>query len=303
MIETRGVALFAYNTDQIDYAKLALLAARYVKRHMKNNNVCLITDQGTWDYLVDSRSAERADAAFDDVVISPVQHTSNKRVHYDSPWTKFVSEFKNSNKHQVIDYTPYDKTLLIDIDYIVQNGSLDYIFDTDAEVALFHDSEDLVGRPPASTETWLKPTGIPMLWSTVVYFDKHSATSRMFFDMWAHVYESYDFYKFLYGFSGNMYRTDFAVSIAAHLMNGMGAGELIDDFNGKLINMSQRDDIAKVNELDDWVYLVNNRLENWKDTTTRIKQENVHVMNKRSLERFYSYLSRQLDIEDGIIEE
>ncbi len=303
MAETRGVALFAYNTDQIDYAKLALLAARYVKRHMKNNNICLVTDQGTWDYLVDSRSAERSDVAFDDVVISPVVHTANKRIHYDSPWTKFVSEFKNSNKHQIINYTPYDKTLLIDIDYIVQNNSLDYLFDTDSEVALFHNSEDLAGFPPAITETWLKPTGIPMLWSTVVYFDKHNDISRMFFDMWAHVHDNYDFYKFLYGFSGNMYRTDFAVSIAAHLMNGMGDGELVTDIYGKLINMSQRDDITKVNAIDDWVYLLNDRMENWKDSVTRIKGENVHVMNKRALERFYNYISHELDIEDGIAEE
>jgi hypothetical protein len=212
-----------------------------------------------------------------------------------------VSEFKNSNKHQVAEYTPYDKTLLIDVDYIIQNNDLDYVFDTDTEVALFHNAESLHGLPPADTERWLNLAGIPMKWSTVIYFDKHQELSKLFFETWAHIAANYDFYKFLYGFSSNMYRTDFCVSIASHILNGMGEGELIADFPSNLINMNQRDDIAKINAIDDWVFLINDRAENWKDTTTRIKSENIHVMNKRSLDRFYAYLNQAFDKENGII--
>ena len=294
--ETTGVCFFAYNTEQIDYGRLTLLAAQYVKRHMWHSNVTLITDDGTWGWLTQSNPKEIVDAAIDNVVITNVEHDTNQRVHYDSPWTKFNSEFRNSNKHEVFKYTPYDRTLLLDIDFIVQNNSLDYVFESDEELVMYHDAINLRNLDPAQAEQNLKPYGIPMLWSTVVYFDKSSELAQLFFDTWAHVKENYDFYKFLYGFPGNMYRTDYCVSIAAHILNGMGPGELVSNFaDERMIYMSQRDDIVKVNDVDEWLFLVNNRKENWKDTITRVNGENMHIMNKRALERHYDTLTRMLN--------
>jgi hypothetical protein len=289
---TTGVAFFAYNNSKIDYSKLATLAALYVKRHMANNTTCLITDEGTWEWMTDTVKDIRLDDAFDEVVLTDVVHPTNIRSNYDSPWTQFKSEFKNSNKHRVLEYTPFDQTLLLDIDYIVQNNSLDNLFNTDASVALFHDAESLAGLRPGPNEQRLHELGIPMLWSTAVYFDRNNKLTKMFFDLWAHIADNYDYYQFLYGFPGTLYRTDYCVSIAAHIMNGMTDGDIIEAIPGKMINMSQKDDIAKINSIDDWVYLVNNRMENWKDSVTRIKGENVHVMNKRALGRHYPYLTK-----------
>jgi len=44
-----GVTFFAYNNEQIDYIKLAVLAASAVKKHMKNNQTCLITNKSSLD--------------------------------------------------------------------------------------------------------------------------------------------------------------------------------------------------------------------------------------------------------------
>jgi hypothetical protein len=287
---TTGVAFFAYNNGSVDYAKLSVVAALYVKRHMQHNSTCLITDEWTWDWLVEKCGSDVTDVAFDELVIDNVEHPSNIKSNYDSPWTKFKSEFKNSNKHKVIEYTPFDRTLLLDIDFIIQNNDLDYVFETDASVALFHDAESIIGLPPGPKEQRLYEHGIPMLWSTAVYFNKHDADAELFFEIWEHVSENYDFYKFLYGFPGTLFRTDYCVSIAAHIMNGMGNGDVISKLPGKMINMSQKDDIAKINSLDDWVYLVNDKLENWKDSLARVTGENVHVMNKRALERHYPHI-------------
>jgi len=294
MTETTGVAFFAYNTEQIDYLKLATVAGRYVKRHMPNREVCLITNTGTWDWFRRSPFSQY-EHAFDDIVLIEPSERWNERTHYDSPYYKFVSEFKNGNKHRVIDYTPYDRTLLIDIDYVIQNSSLDYVFDTDSAVTLFHRAESLDRQPPPHSHQELNSLGIPQLWSTAVYFDKNSSTSQMFFDIWGHVADNYDFYRFLYGFTGSMYRTDYAVSIATHIMNGMGQGELIEDFPMPLINMGQKDNIVKINGADEWVYLINDREQNWEDTPTLIKGENVHVMNKRAIERNFDDIMEALD--------
>lgn len=293
---TTGICFFAYNTEQIDYSKLALLAARYVKRYMKHNDVTLITDTGTVSWMKKNHSQEVIDAAIDNFVITDVQHSDNVRVHYDSPWTKFKSQFKNSNKHEVINLTPYDRTILMDIDYIVQNNNLDSVFETDEAIVMYHEAVSLSNQEPAGLDQSLKPYGIPMLWSTVVYFDKHNPLTTLFFDTWAHVKDNYDFYKFLYGFPGNMYRTDYCVSIAAHILNGMGPGSVIGQFDDKrMIYMSQKDEIAKVNAVDEWVYLVNNQKEHWKDTLTLVERENVHVMNKRALDRQSGKLMEMLN--------
>lgn len=298
MASTHGVAFFAFNTNQIDYIRLAILAARYVKRHMPTQQLCIITDVPTYDWHISISGEELISEVFDDIVLVDTDKSVNKREHYDSPWTKFISDFKNSNKHKVIEYTPYDKTLLLDIDYIIQNNNLEYVFDTDDAVTLYHEAEGIDGYAPALPQTYLSEAGIPMLWSTVVYFDKHNELTKLFFDVWAHVADHYDFYQFLYRFPEGMYRTDFCVSIAVHILNGMGAGELIESFPGKMINMSQFDDIGKINAIDDWVYVINNHKENWKDSLTRVCGENVHVMNKRALDRAHNTIVEMMEEED-----
>jgi hypothetical protein len=292
---TAGIVFFAYNTDHIDYLKLAVLAARYVKRNMADRKICLITDKGSWEWFSNSPFGKQADGLFDDLVLLEPATTENKRHHRDSPYSTFISDFKNGNKHLVFNYTPYDRTLLLDIDYIVQNNSLDYVFQSDDAVTLFHDAESLVGKPPHAAQRHLDEQGIPMLWSTAVYFDKTNPTTKLFFDMWSHVRDNYDFYQFLYGFPGTMFRTDFCVSIAVHLLNGMGIGDVIGDFPAPMINMSQLDDIAKINEVNEWVYSVTDQTETWKTSLTSIKNENVHVMNKRALDRHFDAIIIELD--------
>jgi len=293
--ETTGVVFFAYNTEQINYLKLATLAAHYVRRHMPEQSICVITDSASWEWFSSTADGGRADQVFDDVVLTTASNRPNKRVHYDSPYTKFVSAFKNGNKHRVFEFSPYDRTLLLDTDYIVQNADLEYVFDTESSVTLFHGAETLVGLPPHPKQQYLNEAGIPMMWSTAVYFNKNHSLTEEFFNMWAHVADNYEFYTFLYGFPGDMFRTDFCVSIAAHLLNGMGPGELIEDFPQDMIYMSQRDDIIKINDIDDWVFLVNDREEEWVDTATRITNENLHVMNKRALERRYDELMERFE--------
>lgn len=290
-----GVCFFAYNNKDIDYVKLALLAALYVKKFMKNNNTCLITQEGDYNYLVSSRGQQLVDQAFDEIVFTTVKHKQNLRTHFDSPWSKFTSEFKNSNKHLIYEYSPFDKTLLLDIDYLVRNDSLDYLFDTDTNVAMYQQAKNLKHEVPYLYERYLNPVGVPMWWSTVVYFDK-SDVSEMFFDIWAHVADEYDFYKFLYNFPGQLFRTDYCVSVATHIMNGMGAGDMIDEIRDKtMVFMDQKDELVEVKSPTDFIFLANDRKEPWKDIATRNYNDNIHMMNKRSIDRNYHDLLEKLN--------
>ena len=43
----------------------------------------------------------------------------------------------NSNKHKIFEYSPFEQTLLLDIDYIVKTDILLKYFDTDKHVIMF----------------------------------------------------------------------------------------------------------------------------------------------------------------------
>ena len=179
--KTRGICLFCYNNNQLDYAKYAHIAAAMVKRFMKNNNTCLITDNGTLGWIENSIPAAVTERCFDEIVVYDVEHDENPRKHYDSPWTEFTAPFKNSNKHEVIDLTPFDQTLLMDTDFMVQNNFYDYVFDTDHGVALHKHARYLEHQRPYLNEINLNEHGIHHWWSTVVYFDRTNAESQIFF--------------------------------------------------------------------------------------------------------------------------
>lgn len=292
ILDNRGVCFFAYNNDQIDYAELALLAAGYVKKYL-GLPVCLITDDGTYNWMRESKDNELVDNYIDYVVITDDEMKPNTRRHNDSPWTEFSAQFNNSNKHKVFEYSPFEQTLLLDIDYIVKTDYLLTAF-TNTGVVMFDQARDMNNDLPLAGEQYLYSAGVKMWWSTVVYFDK-SDESKLFFDTWAHVAENYTFYQYLYNFPAKLFRTDYCVSIATHILNGMEDGTFIGKFETPLYNVNQKDDIAEVRSATDWIIIVNNVAENWKNIVTRQFNIDLHVMNKRALGRQYSKLMEFLN--------
>jgi len=292
--ENRGVCIIAYNNNQLDYVQFAHMTAAYVKANMKNNHTTLITDVGTNAYMESSVPTEIHEACFDNVVVEDIEHEHNPRKHMDSPWTEFNAQFSNKNKNNIFNLTPYDKTLLIDSDLFVMNNFYDYVFDTDIPVALHRNAIYLEGQPPYLNEQQLNEGGIHHWWSTAVYFDK-SEESEIFFNIWAHVKENWDYYALLYQFPPALFRTDFCVSVAAHMLNGFNQDNFIHDFLGvPLQNMDQKDDLIEIKGLNDWILLSHNRAEPWKNILTRFEKQNLHVMNKRSLNRHSEVLWKNI---------
>ena len=285
MEEENGVAIIAYNNSQLNYLQFAAIASAYVKLHMKNNKVALITDTGTEDWMNISMPKEDVDALFDYVVSHDVHHDPNPRRHYDSPWTEFTTQFSNKNKDSIFDLTPFDKTLLIDSDYLICNNFYDRVFETELPLGMHRTAIYLEGQLPYLNEIELNEAGIHHWWSTAVYFDK-SEESETFFGIWSHVKENWDYYALLYQFPPGLFRTDFCVSIAAHILNGFTNEYHMYDFDGvPLINMDQKDDLVRIKDFTDMTFLSHNRSEPWKNIMVRKQKENMHVMNKRAMAR------------------
>ena len=96
--KSRGVLLFAYNTDSVDYVKIAERAARLIEHNLKLP-VTIITDMQ-----------------------SP---QTNERIGY-----KNGSQWFNGDRYRAYELSPYDETLLLDSDYLIFDNSLIKILDT-----------------------------------------------------------------------------------------------------------------------------------------------------------------------------
>lgn len=291
----RGILLIAYNNGKIDYEKLAIVAARNVKLHMKNNHVTLLTDVNTFEALTNELTEEQLSVTFDHIIVEDIKHERNTRMHRDSPWHEFSTQFNNKNKHSIFQKSPYKQTLMIDVDYIVGNNSLDVVFDTDYDMAMYRDAISVRNYKPRIWEQKLHPEGIDMWWSTVVYWRNDSEVAGLFFGIWEHVKENYHYYKWLYKFPGVLFRTDYAASIAAHILNGHSISNVVCELPGRVMRFSEQiDDIAAFNTVDDYVLICPDPKELWKNICSRVKNENIHLMNKLAILRHYPKLKDML---------
>lgn len=285
LTSSKGAIFFAYNNEQLDYIKLACLSAASVKKHL-NLPCTMITDQGSLNHSKESN-------IFDNVIVhEKSESTPNIRNYFDTPYANYKAQFNNLNKHEVFTLSPYDQTILFDVDFLVNNAILNLAFNLDAPVQLYRNAQTLKNtEPDHNLDRRLNDIGIPLYWSTIIYFDK-SPISKMFFDMWAHVKENYDYYQSLYKFPEGVYRTDFAVSISMHLLKGFN--DCVDDIFTELPAspmkyMAYKDDIANVDK-NGIIFFANDYKEEWNNILTYSEGENLHMMNKRAIERHYDKL-------------
>ena len=91
----------------------------------------------------------------------------------------------------------------------------------------------------------------------------------------------------LYGFPKNIYRTDYAISIANHILGGRNGQNFIYTPSQKYMYTSyQEDDLFQVNE-ESLMFLKNDYHKNWIDIAVNWNNKDVHVMNKRAILRNY----------------
>ena len=275
----RGIMLFAFNNSELDYCKMAICCALSIKHNLVHNHVTLVTDQPSLDYMMETNN--KAYKVFDNIIIQQTPTDKNIRTLYDSPWTQFETKFINGNRYSAYDLSPYDETLLIDVDYIVQSNALDMVWNSKEDVLINKSAVDLRYNKFHEKEINLSKTGIPMYWATTVYFKK-SKKAELLFNMVQFIKENYSFYQNLYKFPGATYRNDYAFSIALHILHGFKTQDISLPID-TIITMDQKDDITEVQE-NNITFLSHDVLEPWKDLLTRVSTD-VHIMNKRALVR------------------
>jgi len=197
---TVGALLFAFDSE-IKYTKLAVECAKRIKQYL-DIPVTLVTN-----IKLDTN-------IFENQILVTKPDGKNKRYWTD---TGEVTSWYNFGRNSAIDLTPYDRTLLIDIDYIVNSDSLRSLLNC-TQPFLCHQYVHNADLSKCQIIT-LGSKNTQMWWATVVVFDK-SVFSQDVFDCWKMVEQNYKHYANLFGFDYNNFRNDFALSIALLLANG-----------------------------------------------------------------------------------
>lgn len=195
-VKSKGVLLFAFNTNAVDYVQIADQAARLV-HHTLNLPVTLVTDhKATTKYI-------------DNIVI--VENTlQNVRKGYAN-----LTNWRNGDRYQAYALSPYNQTILIDSDYLMLDQSLSSLLDVCADYQIMYANRYLTKPSPKRIDI----TSIDQVWATAVVFKRTDKSQRLF-DLVGRIQRNYNYYRKLYNIRPTNFRNDFAFAIANNIING-----------------------------------------------------------------------------------
>ena len=188
------------------------------------------------------------------------------------------------SRSEVYKLSPYDETLVIDSDYFIMNDILDQVWNSDNDVMINSKYRDISGRHQENIE-YIDKFSIPMYWATVFYFKKSDFAENLF-TLISHIKHNYKYYYYLYNCSGNLYRNDFAFSMALHILNGSVAFDVPSLPIEYLNNSFDLDDIFRINAHNDVIMYCADAEQVSSHILSRFKDMDLHIMNKKAIERF-----------------
>lgn len=182
--KSKGVLLFATNTDTVDYVAIAHRAERLINHYL----------------------------GLPVTIVESSVNTKNKRYNITSGQ---FETWNNKGRSLAYDLSPYDQTLLIDSDYLIFDNNLLKILDTVRDYTIAKNNYFIEGTQIQSMGKYSLPT----LWATVIAFNKTSK-SQMLFDLVKRIERNYVYYWRLYNIPATNFRNDFAFTIADNILNG-----------------------------------------------------------------------------------
>jgi hypothetical protein len=278
-MKTVGAVIFAQNNSSIDYVKLAIFAATRIKTFL-NIPVSIITDSADWML----KTYPKESKIFDQIIkIENVSTPNQKRFNDGTLSSKFL-EWKNLSRNSVYDLTPYDKTLVIDSDYIINSSVLTNALNSDHSFQIYKDCFSLSSWRGTTEFTRINQYSIPFYWATTFIFEK-TIEVKYFFTVVEHIKTNWQYFRTLYSIEVPTFRNDFAFSIAIHLMNSKTSGMFAQQLPGKMFYISDRDLLISLDDVR-MKFLIEKENYLGEYTAASMNNTDVHIMNKLSLSRF-----------------
>ena len=185
--KSKGILAFAYNVSTIDYVSIAQKTLALASKTL-DIPYTLITD-----------------TEFEN-------HYSTNRYDIDSG--QFI-QWRNNGRQHAYELSPYDETLVIDVDYLILDKQLNKIFDVKWDYLLARHSHALTTNWPNT----MGANSLPYIWATVFAFRK-TPRAQMFFDLVTRIQHNYAYYCALFNVQERNYRNDYAFAMADIVLNG-----------------------------------------------------------------------------------
>jgi hypothetical protein len=205
------------------------------------------------------------------------------RKYFDGTLSQKRIKFQNYIRVNSYELSPFEETLVIDCDYILNNDVLKYCWEQNHDFLIHKTAVDLSGYRYDPRLHTLSDKSIQFYWATVFYFKKNKNTC-VFFELLKHIQDNWNYYRYVYQIEYALYRNDFVFSIAIHIMNGYQNGFWAQDLPGKLYYTIDKD-ILISHENNEIRFLIEKEKYKGEYVLMKTINLNVHVMNKFSLSR------------------
>ena len=243
---TKGVLLFCFDTSNCKYHKILEKCVALIKKNLKLE-VTVVTNFDTYKHL------------------KPLGFINYKFIKPELGNIKNGLEWLNVDRHMAYELSPYDTTLVMDIDYFPFTDNLRQFIDTKYDFLISKKAYDLTNRNSFDTR---KYSIIDMVWATVFVFKKGKKAKRIF-DMVKYVKQYYAYFIDLYRVRDRRFRNDYAFAIALDQANGMITYDTLP------ITLPTLPPDCKILKMDDegiaWQY---------NDQINHTINQDVHVLNK-----------------------
>ena len=243
---TKGILLFCFDTVDHEYHRILERCVHLIKKNLKLE-ITVVTDFDTYKKL------------------KPLGFVNYKFIDPEPGNTRKGQEWKNVDRHMAYELSPYDVTLVMDIDYLPFSDNLRQLLDTKYDFLISKTAYDLTDRNSFDLS---RQSMIDMVWATVFVFKKgHKA--KLLFDMIKYVKSYYKYFLDLYRISDPKFRNDYAFAIALQQANGFL------DYDTIPLRLATPPPDCKVVKYGD-----NGIAWQFKDQINYATDQDVHVLNK-----------------------
>jgi hypothetical protein len=252
---TRGVLLFAHDSGSVKYTDFAAWSAHRIQKYL-NVPVSLVTDREI-----------KGKHPFDQIIIADAASNSYR---HNFPW-------RNMGRYQAGELTPYDHTILLDVDYVVNSRQLLTLFNSSEPFISMRWAYDVTGRNDYQTLNYFGRHQMPSAWATVISWQR-SQTADLIFGMMKMIETNWQHYLNLYGITDSKFRNDYALAIASNTVFGhTGHWPSIP------WSMPNVEDKVKLNQLDNSDFEVKYFDQQTKLRKIILKNMDFHAMDKIQL--------------------
>ena len=252
---TQGVAMFCYDSD-FEYSRICNFNIKQIEKFLELP-VTVYTDPATADKIKDAHK-----------IITP-RPEGNAR--YFRPQERSIPWY-NLNRKQVFFDPPYQRTLVIDVDYVVMSDCLRQLFQIEYDFACYKSVRDATGCSRLEG-CRVGHSDIDFCWATVMLVTR-STKCRQIGEMIDYIQKNYKYFMRLYRVNdSNTYRNDYALSIALHQLNGMKKEACF--LPGNLVTIPDDIDVQVSGDVINFNFQRDNQI-----IQSYLKNTDTHILNK-----------------------